>query len=66
MCNADQTDGQWTEYESHRYINEFETLAALFALPPFYFSVTNCHVNIYIDDITPVALVNSIAIFGSQ
>ena len=42
------------------------TLAALFALPPFYFSVTNCHVNIYIDDITPVAFVNSIAIFGSQ
>ena len=66
MCNADQTDCQWTEYESHRYINEFETLAALFALPPSYFSVTNCHVNIYIDDITPVALVNSIAIFGSQ
>ena len=48
------------EVESNCHINELETLAAFFfALKSFCPSMTNCHINIYIDNTTAVSYINA-------
>ena len=64
MCKEATTGGRWTETESELHINELEILAALFALKSFCSSMTNSHVNIYIDNTTAVVYVNAMG--GTQ
>ena len=59
MCKGDKAGGQWTITESNSHINELETLAALFALKSFCPSMTNCHINIYIDNTAAVSDINA-------
>ena len=59
MCKGDKTGGRWTVTESNCHINELETLAAFFALELFCPSMTNCHINIYIDNTTAVSYINA-------
>ena len=58
-CKEARTGGRWKETESELHINELEILAALFALKSFCSSMTNSHVNIYIDNTTAVAYINA-------
>ena len=47
VCKGDKSGGRWTVTESNCHINEFETLAALFALKSFCHSMKNSDINIY-------------------
>lgn len=59
VCKGDKAGGRWTVTESNCHINELETLAAFFALKSFCHSMTNCHINIYIDNTTAVSYINA-------
>ena len=59
MCKGDKAGGRWTVTESNCHITELETLAAFFALKSFCLSMTNCHINIYIDNTTAVSYINA-------
>ena len=59
VCKGDKAGGRWTVTESNCHINELETLAACFALKSFCPSMTNCHINIYIDNTTAVSYINA-------
>jgi len=57
---GDKTGSRWTvTSESNLHINELETLAAFFALKAFCPSMTNCHINICIDNTTAVSYINA-------
>ena len=55
VCKGDKAGGRsrWTVTESNC------TLAAFFALKSFCPSMTNCHINIYIDNTTAVSYINA-------
>ena len=59
MCKGDRAGGRWTVTESNCHVNELETPAAFFALKSFCHSMTNCHINIYIDNTTAVSYINA-------
>ena len=59
VCKGDKAGGRWTVTESNCHINELETLAAFFALKSFCHSMTNCHINIYIDNTTAISYINA-------
>ena len=59
VCKGDKARGQWNVTESNCHINELETLAFfLFALKSLCHSMTNCHLNTYIDNTTTVSYIN--------
>ena len=57
VCQRDKAGSRWTVTESNCRINGLETLAAFFALESFCHSMTNCHINVYINNTTAVSYI---------
>ena len=54
-----KTGGRWTPSEAEYHINILELLAAFFALKCFCSHMSNCHIQIQIDNTTAVAYINN-------
>ena len=54
-----KTGGRWTPSEAEYHINILELLAAFFALKCFCSHMSNCHIQIQIDNTTALAYINN-------
>ena len=57
-CNNESTGGNWTHEESSFHINVLEMAAAFYALKIYTREVSNCHIQLKVDNTSSLAWIN--------